>query len=135
MSLLKDMREKADRAAQRRDRQLARARESVSEAISSDTFILTALNHMGESESKEALQKLATSVTESVTRAVCDPVVEFIDICKARGKKESQIRYIVRIINEAFCIVSKDASYDEMLSAVATYLQEKPSLYDDLDII
>lgn len=119
------------------EQRAARIKTAVDEVMSSTSTQLTMMNHMGQNdtETQQQLQEFATAIVDKVSAAATDPVVEFMDVCKARGMKESKIEDAVKTLNDVFGFVPKDAKYEDKLAAVAEYMQANTSMYEDIVLL
>jgi len=135
VSKISDLKDKARQSKELRDQRIARVREVVSDVVNSQEFELTALNHLDDTTSREVREKFSNNIAVAVAEVTMDPVIQFMDICKARGMKESAIRYSVNTLNSVFGLVPEGAEFAEKRKALAQFLQDNPKYYDDLSIL
>ena len=77
------------------------------------------------------------SVVETAVKAVCDPVNEFLDVMRAKGLRQAEIRKIVLRLYDLYCRPFDDTSeriYEEMLEPVAMYMAQNQELYSKIDV-
>lgn len=111
------------------ERKLERVRGKVVEVVNSSTFVLTAAEHNTDTEKN--ISAFADNVASAVANVICDAKAEFIDICTARGLKKTEIRRAANVINMTFGLTTSTED-DDILEAVAKYMQENPSMYDQI---
>lgn len=134
MSKISQMRNSALSAQAKKER-VERAVMKVLEEDSSAANLLTLANHASSGTSQKEINKLMDEVSKSVANAVVDPVPEFLDVCKYKGLKQSEIIRSVRVLNTVFGCTSENATQDEKLQAVAKYLQANQHLYDEIGVL
>lgn len=107
-----------------------RAKEAALRTVETTAFKITLLN---SPEAKLALNNLIKETIKSIT----DPVADFLDVLKAKGFRQAEIRNIVRRLYELYCVPvgnnSEEVLYEEMLPAVAEYLYTHQELYNTLN--
>lgn len=112
------------------DIKVKRAREAADALIRSESFSLSALT-------LPDAQMAVDSLVETAIKAVCDPVNEFLDVLRAKGFRQAEIRKIVIRLYESFCRPLNDSTekiYEEMLEPVAIYMAQNQDLYSKIDI-
>ena len=112
------------------DIRVKRAREAADALIRSESFNLSALT-------LPDAQFAVDSLVETAVKAVCDPVNEFLDVLRAKGFRQAEIRKIVIRIYDSFCRPLNDSGehiYEEMLEPVAIYMAQNQELYAKIDI-
>lgn len=132
---LMDMRKRSQITKQIQEQRNARIKSAIDDVVNSSSFQLTAANHVGNDASEDAISKFANEVVDKVSHKATDPVLEFMDMCKARKMKESRIEKAVDIINTTFGLVPEESVYDDKLRAVAEYIQANPQLYEDIAVL
>ena len=60
-----------------------------------------------------------------------NPREKFLQECDRRGLKPSETRRVVAVINQAYELTDSQ-DYDTVLNAVAAYVQDNPSILDDI---
>ncbi len=113
-----------------------RVRTAVKAVVDSDAFNLSVMDLTASSENTsklvpEAAETIVSNITTEVCKTVLNPVNDFMDICHARGMKDLDIVRAVESINKVWKFVDSDV-YEEQLKAVAEYMGEHRSLYDQL---
>lgn len=136
MATISELRQRSRVSKELQELRTNKVKEVVTDVINSSAFTLTAVNqgNVGEAVSKESVKEFATQVADEVAKAISDPKSEFMDACKARGLKPSRIRAAVNNISELFDL-EPDGTYDDKVEAVAIYMSQHPSLYDDLALL
>ena len=125
---IKDLKQRAQVSREMMERRSNRVRDAVKAVVDDPTFGVTMLAHK-----EEEVDQLANAVANKVAEVVNDPCTEFLDTCRSRQMKQSQIRHAVEILNSAFGLTTS-ADYDEKLKAVAEYMWNHQSMYDEFAI-
>ena len=134
MSKLSELRKRSKATRDMQKEKVERVKNSVLEVASSSSFALSAINHLGECADAKEMDEFALEVATKAATAALDVKGEFIDLCRARGMNDEKIRKAVYSVNELFQLTDSD-DFEECVEAVALYLSEKPTLYDDIALL
>lgn len=132
MADIKKLRERSKIFQEIQDNKIQRFTDKWNEVTSSDSMKLTVMHRLGEevNVSDDTVEKVADDMLESLVKTFTDPVLEFDDMCRARGYKPSKVRILVSNFARVWKI-GVDGDYEATKQAVAAYLQQNPKLYED----
>lgn len=136
MSKIAELRKRSQETNMELQKQkIGRIQDAVRRTLESNSFVLTVADSMGNKAlDEETMKKVVQDISEGVSDAYMNPVNKFIDACKARGMELLRIQFVVEKINELFTLTDSDV-YEDQLEAVALYMEQHPSLYDDIGLL
>ena len=110
---------------------IERAQQAAQNVIQSDQFKFSALAMPDASMAVDAL-------VSTITKAVVDPVGEFIDTLRAKGFRQGEIRKLVHGLYNLYCkdpndMSTKEQLYEDMIGPVAEYVCLHQELYNTFD--
>lgn len=126
MSKLSELRKVANSYAELRAQ---RVQTAVQEVVNSGQFVLSAANNQVDPDSQKDVNAFSERIIERTTEVIANPVFAFMDKCKARDMDAKKISDFVKRINVVFSLTDS-TNYDDILTAVAQYMEENPQLYE-----
>lgn len=114
-----------------RQLKVERCQAAVNTILASDQFKLSAI---ALPDAAMAVDNIINNVVSTVT----DPTQDYIDVLKAKGFRQAEIRNLTHRLYCTYCVefgavVSDNITFEQMVGPVAEYMMMHQEVYSSLD--